>query len=224
MDHKNTQAVEDYLKAIYAMTQSGERASTNGIAERLGVTPASATGMLQRLASMQQPLVEYEKHHGATLTPAGERAALEIVRHHRLLETFLFEKLSYSWDEVHIEADRLEHVISEDMEERIARVLGDPKIDPHGEPIPDRDFRIPEYHDIRLDDLCQGDQAIIERIQSGEPGLLRYLSSIGLTLQSHIKVLEIIPFDGNIQLQIEGQAEPRVLGLQVQNKIYVRRV
>ena len=224
MDHKNTQAVEDYLKAIYAMTQSGERASTNGIAERLGVTPASATGMLQRLASMQQPLVEYEKHHGAALTPAGERAALEIVRHHRLLETFLFEKLSYSWDEVHIEADRLEHVISEDMEERIAHVLGDPRIDPHGEPIPDRDFRIPEDHDIRLDDLWQGDQAIIERIQSGEPGLLRYLSSIGLTLQRHIKVLEIIPFDGNIQLQIEGQAEPRVLGLRVQNKIYVRRV
>ncbi|MBP1694020.1 MAG: putative DtxR family transcriptional regulator [Chloroflexi bacterium] len=224
MDHKNTQAVEDYLKTIYAMTLSGERASTNGIAERLGVAPASATGMIQKLAIMQPPLVEYEKHYGAALTSAGKIAALEIVRHHRLLETFLFEKLGYSWDEVHVEADRLEHVISEDMEERIARILGDPRIDPHGEPIPDREFQIPDELDISLEDLCLGDQAIIERIRDGEPGLLRYLTSIGLTLHCHIKVLDVIPFDRNIQLQIEGQDEPKVLGPRVAHKIYVSRV
>jgi len=135
MMRQTTQAAEDYLKAIYQITRGGERASTNAVAEVMGVTPASATGMIQRLASEQPPLLRYEKNHGASLTSEGEQIALEVIRHHRLLETFLQEKLGYSWDEVHEEADRLEHVISEQLEERIAHSLGDPHYDPHGDPM-----------------------------------------------------------------------------------------
>ena len=142
MPENLTQSTEDYLKAIYDLTLNGERATTNQIAEQLGVKPASVTGMLKRLAASEPPLLEYRKHQGAGLTEEGRRAALEIVRHHRLLELFLHETLGYSWDEVHVEADRLEHVLSEEMEERIARVLGDPMHDPHGEPIPNRELHI----------------------------------------------------------------------------------
>ena len=115
-----TKVIEDYLKKIYELTQSDERATTNQIAERMGVTPASVTNMIQKLSASVPPLLEYRKHHGVKLTAEGERDALEIIRHHRLLEMFLHQILGYSWDEVHEEADRLEHVISEEMEERIA--------------------------------------------------------------------------------------------------------
>ena len=136
--------IEDYLKAIYELTQEQDRASTNEIAEQMGVTPASATGMMQRLATADPPLVDYQKHRGVALTEQGKRNALEVIRHHRLLETFLQEKLGYTWDEVHADADRLEHVISEELEERISQTLGDPAYDPHGEPIP-----TPRFPDAR---------------------------------------------------------------------------
>ena len=136
-DHDNlTHAVEDYLKTIYDLTHDGERASTNQIAERMGVTAASASGMVQKLAATTPPLLEYEKHHGVTLTVDGEKIALEIIRYHRLLELFLQETLGFSWDQVRAEADRLEHVISPDVAERISQVLGEPVHDPHGHPIP----------------------------------------------------------------------------------------
>lgn len=143
MPDRLSQAAEDYMKTIYDITRTRPRALTNEIAERMGVTPASATGMVQKLAGAQPRLVDYRKHRGVALTPEGERAALEVIRHHRLLETYLREKLGYTPDEVHDEADRLEHVISEDLEERIARALDDPTVDPHGEPIPDRGLRMP---------------------------------------------------------------------------------
>jgi len=214
-----THAVEDYLKVIYELTVSHGRVSTNQIAERLGVTPASVTGMLKRLAVSEPPLLDYRKHRGVMLTAAGRQAALEIIRHHRLLELFLHERLGYSWDEVHEEADRLEHVISEDLEERIAQTLGDPLHDPHGDPIPTRDLHMPAAPETRLGDLRRGQQALVHRVKSDDPAFLRYLSEIGLTPQARIAVLEHSPFDGNLRLLI-GEREV-VLGPAVTQHIFV---
>ena len=139
-----THATEDYLKAIYAISVDGASASTNALAERLKIAPASVTGMLKRLAEASPPHVDYRKHHGVTLTPEGERAALKIIRRHRLLETYLHEMLGFSWDEVHEEACLLEHVISERFESRIDELLGHPTHDPHGDPIPDLNLVMPQ--------------------------------------------------------------------------------
>lgn len=216
-----THAVEDYLKTIYELTADNQRVSTNLIAERLGITPASVTGMIQKLAGANPPLLEYRKHHGVELTPEGEKVALEIIRHHRLLELFLHETLGYSWDEVHAEAELLEHVISEDFEERIAQALGDPSHDPHGEPIPTRDFRLPPQSKTRLSELRSGDQASVQRVDNTDPNFLRYLTSIGLTPQARLEILGHSPFDDNLRLQVQGQAQPIVLGLRVTRQVYV---
>ncbi len=216
-----THAVEDYLKAIYMIQSAQGRATTNEIADRLGVTPASVTGMLKKLASTQPALVQYRKHQGVLLTPDGERVALEIVRHHRLLELYLHQILGYEWEDVHAEADRLEHVISEEFEERIAAVLGDPSHDPHGDPIPTRDLEIPASPSTRLSDLRQGNWAVVHRVQDRDPDLLRYLSEIGMIPQARLEVLEYSPFDENLRLQISGQASPVVLGPRITRQIYV---
>lgn len=216
-----TQSNEDYLKAIYLLSAEHGRASTNQIAERMGVTPASVTGMIQKMASAEPPLVEYEKHRGVALTPEGMKIALEIIRHHRLLELFLQERLGYSWDEVHSEADRLEHVISEDLEERIAQELGDPARDPHGHAIPTRDFNLPPQSSLRLSELRAGQEAVVQRVEDEEAGLLRYLSSIGLTPQARLQVLDYSAFDDNLRVQVDGQAEPVVLGPRVTQHIFV---
>ena len=221
MHSHTSQAAEDYLKAIYQLTRETEPASTNDIADLMDVTPASATGMVQKLASEQPPLLHYEKHHGVTLTLEGELIALEIIRHHRLIETFLHDKLGYTWDEVHDEADRLEHVISEDLEERISRVLGDPRFDPHGDPIPNREFQLPEQSTTRLSELHPGDHATVVRIDTEDPDLLRYLTSIGLSLQSSIMVTDVSPFDSNTGLKIDGKINSFILGPQVTGKIIV---
>ena len=175
-----THAIEDYLKTIYDLSQMGGRAATSQIAEVLEVRPASVTGMLQKLAAATPPLVDYQKHRGVALTPEGEKVALETIRHHRLLETFLHETLGYDWDAIHAEADRLEHVISEEFEERIAQALGDPTHDPHGDPIPDRDLRMPSHATTRLSELRAGQRATIERVRDSDPELLRYLSERGV--------------------------------------------
>lgn len=215
-------AVEDYLKAIYQITSGDRRVSTNEIAKRMGVTPASATGMIQRLAAAEPPLVDYQKHRGVSLTAEGEQAALEVIRHHRLLETFLQEKLGYAWDEVHVEADRLEHAISEELEERICQALGDPSYDPHGDPIPSRELQMPRQSNVRLNELRAGDRATVQRISDADPKLLRYLSSIGLKPNGALTVLEVSPFDGNLHLQISGREAPLVLGVQVTRQIFVK--
>ncbi len=188
----------------------------------MGVTPASATGMIQRLAVCDPPLVDYQKHHGVSLTVEGEQIALEVIRHHRLLEAFLNEKLGYAWDEVHSEADRLEHVISEDLEERISLALGDPSYDPHGDPIPTREFQMPGRSNFRMSELHPGDRATIQRIIDSDPPLLRYLSSIGLTLNRSVTVLSASPVDGNLQLQVRGQTSTIVLGERVTKRILVK--
>ena len=135
-------AIEDYLKGIYELQQGGCTVSTSALARRLGFTSASVTGMLKKLAAQVPQLVKYRRHRGVVLTPTGEKIALEIIRHHRLIELYLMEALGYSWDEVHAEADKLEHVISESFEDRIATFLGDPDVDPHGEPIPTKETEV----------------------------------------------------------------------------------
>jgi DtxR family Mn-dependent transcriptional regulator len=217
-----TQSIEDYLKAIYDLTMFDHRATTNQIAERMGVTPASVTGMLKRLSSNDPPLLEYHKHHGVELTPAGEQVALEIIRHHRLLELFLHDRLGYPWDKVHAEADRLEHVISEDLEERIAQELGNPHHDPHGDPIPSRDLQLVSEALLPLDELRPGQSAIVQRVRNDDPALLRYLQSIQLTPQALVTVLDHSSFDGNLRLQVGSQAI--VLGPAVTQHIYVEVV
>lgn len=218
-----THAVEDYLKTIYDLTRSGERASTNQIAERMAVTPASASGMVQKLAATTPPLLEYEKHHGVVLTQDGEKIALEVIRYHRLLELFLQETLGFSWDQVHAEADRLEHVISPDTAERISQVLGEPVHDPHGHPIPTRDLKLPPGEPtLPLADLRPGQQAYIRRVEDDNPDLLRYLRSIGLTPATRLLVLDYSSYDGNLQIEIGGHTV--VLGPRITTQIFVEAI
>lgn len=214
-----THTIEDYLKVIYELTASEGRATTNQIAAQIGVTPASVTGMVKRLATSDPPLVEYRKHRGVLLTPAGRQVALEIIRHHRLLELFLHETLGYAWDEVHAEADRLEHVISEDMEERIAQALGDPLQDPHGKPIPSRELRLPVDSTLRLNELRTGQQAVVQRVEDDDPEFLRYLHDIGITPKTHLTILDYSIFDENLQIKVDDQVV--VLGPRVTQQIYV---
>ncbi|MDD5466217.1 MAG: metal-dependent transcriptional regulator [Anaerolineales bacterium] len=215
-------AIEDYLKVIYELTLCAGRASTNQIAQRMGVKPASVTGMVKRLAANDPPLLRYHKHRGVELTPRGEQVALEIIRHHRLLELYLHENLGFPWDQVHAEADRLEHVISEDLEERIAQVLGDPSHDPHGDPIPTRDLRLPVNASLSLMELRPGQQAIVQRVDNADPEFLRYLGAIGLVPHTHLTVLEHSAFDDNLKLEIDGQVEPMVLGARITRQIFVK--
>lgn len=215
---------EDYLKAIYLIQeqQNGQPVSTSSLASRLGVANASVTGMLKRFAAEDPKLVEYEPYSGVTLTKAGEKMALEVIRHHRLLESYLNKMLGYSWDEVHEEAERLEHVISEEMEERLAIALGDPITDPHGDPIPDREgnFHQPVYQ--TLTDIPNGQHAEIRRVVSQEPEMLRYLTELGLVLSAQIEIVSKAPFNGPITLRVIGsQASTLALGRELAEKIFV---
>lgn len=218
---KITDAVEDYLKAVYELTREGGRASTNDLAAELGVTPASVTGMIQKLSELHPPLLDYQKHRGVALTPEGELVALEIIRHHRLIEMFLHEALGYGWDEVHDEADRLEHVISEDFEERLAQYLGDPSHDPHGDPIPTRELELPPTGWMPLSELRPHQKAIVRRVRDDEPELLRHLSGLGIRPQAAIEVVDYCPFDDNITLRVASSAETCVLGGRVTSLVYV---
>src|SRR3990172_2228408 len=156
--------VEDYLKAIYGLQEDAGKVSTNALAEKLGVSPASVTGMVKKLAEDRPRLVDYEKHHGVTLTPAGRKIALEIIRHHRLIELYLQQALGYSWDQVDAEAEKLEHVISEEFEDRIAAMLGQPEYDPHGDPIPTKEGIIAAPAGERLTDLTAGQRGRVARV------------------------------------------------------------
>ena len=219
-----SEAMEDYLKVIYHLTLERPRASTTEIAQKLNVTPASVTGMLQRLGTLEPPLVEYHKHRGVSLTSAGQKAALEIVRHHRLLELFLHEQLGYAWDEVHAEADRLEHVISEKMEASIFEALGEPTHDPHGDPIPSADLELPAENTTALSALQTGQTAVVKRVSSETPGLLRHLEALRLVPTARVKVMARSAFDDNLTLQVSGQEQPLVLGKAITQQIFVSRL
>ncbi len=219
MEQTLTISIQDYLKHIYELTENGESASTNAIAKKLNISPPSVTGMVQKLASAKPALVEYQKHQGVTLTDEGKKAALEVIRHHRLLEAWLVQTLGYSWDEVHEEAERLEHVISEDFERRIAAAMGHPVRDPHGELIPTADLKMPLDDSMPLSALRPGTTATIQRVQASEPQLLRYLEELGLTPGVHIEVKEYSPYDHN--LTIKAGRKLFVLGLSITSKIFV---
>ena len=219
MEQTLTISIQDYLKHIYELTENGESASTNAIAKKLNISPPSVTGMVQKLASAKPALVEYQKHQGVTLTDEGKKAALEVIRHHRLLEAWLVQTLGYSWDEVHEEAERLEHVISEDFERRIAAAMGHPVRDPHGELIPTADLKMPLDDSMPLSALRPGKTATIQRVQASEPQLLRYLDELGLTPGVHIEVKEYSPYDHNLTIKVGRK--PLVLGLSITSKIFV---
>lgn len=221
MREKLTHAVEDYLKTIYLIQSVHGRASTNQIAERLEVKPASVTGMLKKLSETRPPLVVYRKHQGVVLSEEGELVALEIVRHHRLLELYLHQILGYEWEDVHAEADRLEHVISEEFEERIAEALGHPSHDPHGDPIPTRELELPASPGTRLSEVREGSRVVVHRVRDRDPELLRYLSDIGIVPQVRLEVLGYSQFDDNLRLKVAGQPDTFVLGPQVTSQIFV---
>ena len=218
-----TQSIQDYLKHIYALNEDGVPASTTELAGLLNVAPASVTGMLQKLAASKPPLVLYKKHQGVTLTKAGLRAALEVIRHHRLLETYLVSALGYSWDEVHEEACRLEHVISEDFETRIAEALGNPTRDPHGDLIPTEDLIMPADDTRSLTSLRTDESATVMRVANNDPALLRHLSEIGLVPDAKVVVKGFSEFDGNLTLHVEGRKSNVVLGTAITSQVFVER-
>jgi DtxR family Mn-dependent transcriptional regulator len=188
-------SVQDYAKAVYALETRGEgNVSTSDLAERLGVSPASASGMVRKLAELG--LAEHEPYRGVRLTPAGKRVALEVLRHHRLLELFLAEALGMPWDRVHDEAEVLEHVLSEDLEELIAARLGNPTLDPHGDPIPSVELEIDEGHTLSLDELEVGATGRFMRVSDSDPAMLRYLEHQGIAPGARFEVLERQPFGG----------------------------
>jgi DtxR family Mn-dependent transcriptional regulator len=215
-----TISIQDYLKSIYELTENGESASTNALARKLKIRAASVTGMIQKLASAKPALVEYQKHQGVTLTREGKRAALEVIRHHRLLEAWLVQTLGYSWDEVHEEAERLEHVISEDFERRIATAMGHPTRDPHGELIPTADLEMPLDDSIPLSALRSAQSGIIQSVKASDKNFLRYLAQRGLLPGVRVEVKAYSPFDNN--LTIKCRHTTFVLGLPVTSKIYVK--
>ncbi len=218
-----TYSIQDYLKKIYELTGDGMPASTSALATRLGISPGSVTGMLQKMAAARPALVIYRKHRGARLTETGRRAALEVIRHHRLLETWLVQTLGYSWDEVHREAEKLEHVMSEDLERRISRALGDPVRDPHGEPIPSVDLIMPPDRSVPLAELPPGVEATVGRVQTSDDGALRQLEGMGVRIGSIVKVLSISNYDQVMTLQIRGQHRKVTLGPALTERVHVER-
>jgi DtxR family Mn-dependent transcriptional regulator len=216
-----TQSIQNYLKAIYFLSRQDEAASTNALAARLGVSAASVTGMVQRMATASPPLVTYRKHQGALLTPDGQRAALQVIRRHRLLETYLVTKLGYTWDEVHAEAEQLEHAVSAGLESRIDAALGHPSRDPHGEPIPAVDLSLPDDEARPLSMLRPPETAAISRVQDSDPELLVHLKKLGLIPGTIVTAKAYSAFDENLTLQVENRKDAVVIGPAVSSHIFV---
>ncbi len=193
-------AIEDYLKAIYDLHATTRAVTTTALATAMGVSAASATNMLKKLAALK--LVRHAPYYGAELTPAGEKIALEVVRHHRLLEAFLYEVLGMPWDEVHAEAHKLEHVLSDNLEDHIAEFLGNPTEDPHGDPIPTKTGNIISSAQQSLADLTPGTRATIRRIGAQEPVRLRYLRGLGIVPNAIISLIEQAPFEGPVRVRL----------------------
>jgi DtxR family transcriptional regulator, Mn-dependent transcriptional regulator len=216
----NTEAVEDYAKTIYALAarESGP-VGTSALAEMLGVSPGTVTAMLKRMA--QGGLVEYEPYRGVRLTEAGERVALEVIRHHRLLESYLADALDMPWDRVHDEAEVLEHYISEDLERLIAKKLGDPSRDPHGDPIPSAELAIADDATVALTELEPGDRASFERVSDRDSEMLRYLDERGIHPGVELLVRGREPFEGPLFVEVDGAEH--VLGHRLATAMRVSR-
>jgi DtxR family transcriptional regulator, Mn-dependent transcriptional regulator len=205
-------AVEDYCKAIYALEARVRRpVPTNALAERLQITPGSVSAMLRKLDELG--LIAHLPYRGVRLTDHGRRVALEVIRHHRLLELFLAETLQMPWDRVHDEAEVLEHVISEELEQLIARKLGDPALDPHGDPIPSADLELRETDTATLDSLDVGDRGVFGRVSDSDPEMLRYLSQHGIAPGDRLEVLDRQPFGGPLFVSFNGRPPSPVGGL-----------
>lgn len=216
-NHNITPVHQDYLKAIYLLRSRGLEGSNSAIAEAISVAPASATSMVKRLAEMG--LIEYEPYQGVQLTEEGERVALEMVRHHRLIELFLHDILDIPWDKVHAEAEKLEHAISEELEDAIARKLGYPQFDPHGDPIPERDGSRAPVSDTSLAMVPLNQPTRLTRVRTQEGERLRYLGSLGLYPGVQLVVLERAPFDGPLTIFVEGQSH--ALAFDIAQLLYV---
>lgn len=213
-----TQPVEDYLKAIYELQRRGSAATTTDLAAHLRVAPASVTGMVRRLA--EQGLLTHEPYHGVQLTEQGRRGALRTLRRHRVIEAYLVQALGFGWDEVHDEAERLEHAASDDLIDRMARAIGEPTVDPHGAPIPSREGAVVETSYVPLVQLEVGVNARIMRVADEDPDLLRHLADLTLTPGCTVVVLEQAPFGGPIKLQAHGR--PIVIGPALAERLLVQ--
>ena len=184
---------QDYMKQIYVLERRDGKASTSALADAMGVSAASATSMVKKLAGLG--LVEHSKYHGVTLTEPGEKVALEVLRHHRLLEVYLTQTLGLSWDKVHSEAERLEHVLSEELEA---------EIDPHGDPIPSADLVIAAEPSQRMAELEPGQAAVVRQVPDGDPSLLQYLAGLGLVPDTRFTMVDKAPFGGPLTLDVGG--------------------
>jgi DtxR family Mn-dependent transcriptional regulator len=202
MTKQLTAALEDYLKEIYKLQAASGRATTSALATRRGVAPASATAMVGKLAALG--LVEHERYRGAVLTQSGERAAVEIIRHHRLLEQYLAEALGLEIDAVHAEAERLEHYLSEELEARIDESLGFPTHDPHGHPIPDGDLNVEQLEPRKLSSLVPGEAAVIRRVPDADADILRYLADLRVLPGERVELRALSPFDGPVIVAVAG--------------------
>jgi DtxR family transcriptional regulator, Mn-dependent transcriptional regulator len=198
-----TRSVEDYLKAIYQLSPEGRPASTSEIAHLLALSPPSVTGMVKRLS--EHGLLEHVPYRGVQLTDEGRRAALRMVRRHRLIEAYLVEFLGYSWDTVHEEAERLEHAVSDIMVERMATALGHPDVDPHGDPIPSADGSIHELACTPLSDIPVGETVEVHRVHENQPERLRYIASLGLRPGVQVTVIDRQPFDDLVTIEVGGE-------------------
>lgn len=212
-----TAPAEDYLKAIYEIERAGAAATTNEIAERLAIAPASVSGMLRRLA--RHDLVSHERYHGVRLSAAGRIAALRTLRRHRILECYLAQVLGYDWDRVHEEAERLEHAASDELVERMAAALGNPTVDPHGAPIPTREGTVDETRLRSLAELERGDRARVLRMADEDGGFLRYLAELGITPGAEVELAGRAPFDGPLSVKV-GRATHAV-GAAAASRVFV---
>jgi DtxR family Mn-dependent transcriptional regulator len=218
-----TGPVEAYLKAIYDLERVGAPASTNDIADRLAISPASVSGMMRRLA--EQRLITHEPYRGVRLTGAGRKAALRTLRRHRILECYLTEVLGYEWDGVHSEAERLEHAASDELIERMAAALGNPTQDPHGAPIPTRDGRVEEARLRTLAAVGAGERVRVRRVQDEDAERLRYLAELGIRPGALVRILDRAPYDGPITLWVgETGGTTRAIGAGLAAEVYVELV
>jgi DtxR family Mn-dependent transcriptional regulator len=214
-----TRSVEDYLKAIYQLSPEGRPASTSEIAHLLALSPPSVTGMVKRLS--EHGLLEHVPYRGVLLTQEGRRAAIRMVRRHRLIEAYLVQYLGYSWDTVHEEAERLEHAVSDTMIERMAAALGNPTVDPHGDPIPAADGSIQELASIPLSEVPVGETVEIHRVHESQPDRLRYLASLGLLPGVRATVVDRQPFDDLVTVEVG--AERHVIGRELSLSLHCLR-
>jgi DtxR family Mn-dependent transcriptional regulator len=214
-----TPAVEDYLKAIFQLSVEGAPVSTSAIAERLGIAAGSVTGMLKRLA--EAGLVEHTRYYGARLTSVGIANALRMVRRHRILELFLVEILGYTWDRVHDDAERLEHVVTDEMIDRMAIVLGEPQADPHGAPIPTAKGELHQRSYPTLAELEAGEQAVLRQVPDDDAAALRYLAQLDLRPGAVLEIVDVAPFNGPLRVCINGIEQ--IVGRELASKVLVER-